>query len=404
MSSLAEKHALERAIIDKLEPSDEDPHSNICGVLLSDEIEFYVNNFKLITHFNRTNLKPAAYELTVGDEYFISGEFLTLDSTGNENSKIIIPPFEVAVLKTTEILCLPRYLIGRWNIRVKHAYSGLLWVGGPQVDPGYVGFLFCPIYNLSDKPVTLNIGEPIAVIDFVKTTRYNKGISQEYPKAKRKFLQEYGIDSLQSALYTKAGAKLSEFEENINNIDQRFNTFTQISLAIFAIIFGLVATISKVSSDNITLGASIYGALTLAISISAIMISIFSSIYKRLDRLVDDRFGRITGMKARDVRAYFRRSWWFGVLTSISVAMLIGLFLSYLVAPFFQEARQTQVLTKVDLDNLRDTMSTEIRKLSKRLDQPGPNRPASTEDLEKLKAMLEQHIEAIKTDTRKTDH
>jgi hypothetical protein len=99
MVSLAEKHALERAKRAKLESSARDPHSNIHGVLLSDEIELYVQNCNLIDPFDRANLKPAAYELTVGDEYFISGEFLTLESAGKENSKIIIPPFEVAVLK-----------------------------------------------------------------------------------------------------------------------------------------------------------------------------------------------------------------------------------------------------------------------------------------------------------------
>jgi hypothetical protein len=168
--------------------------------------------------------------------------------------------------------------------------------------------LFCPIYNLSDKPVTLNVGEPIAVIDFVKTTGYNEGGSQPYPKAKRTLLQEYGIDALRSALFTKAGAKLSEFEEDINNIESRFNTFTQISLAIFAIVFALVATISKVNAENIALGAAVFGGGTLAMSFAAILIAIFSSVYRRVDRLVDEQFGRVTGNKARDVRAFFRRA------------------------------------------------------------------------------------------------
>jgi deoxycytidine triphosphate deaminase len=174
MPSLAKKRAALEAILRMRPPSEIDPHSDVHGVLLSDEIAFYAENHQLISPFDRVNLKPAGYELTIGDEYFLSGEFLTLDSSADENNKIIIPPFEVAVIKTAEILCLPRYLIARWNIRVKYAYSGLLWVGGPQVDPGWVGHLFCPIYNLSDKPVTLRAGDPIALMDFVKTTPYNK--------------------------------------------------------------------------------------------------------------------------------------------------------------------------------------------------------------------------------------
>jgi deoxycytidine triphosphate deaminase len=152
MVALFQKRAAERARLASFKPSD--PHPEIHGVLLSDEIIFYAENHRLITPFDRDSLKPAGYELSVGDEYFISGEFLTIDIRRPETARIIIPPFEVAVIKTRETLCLPRYLIARWNIRVIHAYSGLLWVGGPQVDPGYVGHLFCPIYNLSDKPVT----------------------------------------------------------------------------------------------------------------------------------------------------------------------------------------------------------------------------------------------------------
>jgi deoxycytidine triphosphate deaminase len=159
MTTLSEKRRAQSAFLRSLNPSENDPHPGVHGVLLSDEIIFYSENCNLIHPFVRENLKPAGYELTVGDEYFLSGSFFDLDPENDKKKTVTIPPFDVAILKTTEIVCLPRYLIARWNIRVKHAYAGLLWVGGPQVDPGYVGHLFCPIYNLSDKHVTLPIGE-----------------------------------------------------------------------------------------------------------------------------------------------------------------------------------------------------------------------------------------------------
>jgi deoxycytidine triphosphate deaminase len=215
-------------------PSEHDPHPSKLGVLLSDEIQFYAEHHNLIWPFHRENLKPAAYELTLGDEYFLNGEYRSL---GSDNTTVRIPPFEVAVLKTAEILCLPRYIIGRWNIKVRHAYSGLLWVGGPQVDPGWVGHLFCPIYNLSDKPVTLRIGDQIAVIDFVKTTPFDETKSKaellryRYPPI-RNIMQDFQIDGLRSALFTTAGQKLKDFEEAITTMTTRFTIFTQISFAI----------------------------------------------------------------------------------------------------------------------------------------------------------------------------
>jgi deoxycytidine triphosphate deaminase len=160
VTDLAKKRADELVEIKRIPPLESDPVPGMAGILLSDQITYFAQNHNLLAPFSKENLKPAGYELTVGDEYFMSGQYLALES------HITIQPFEVAVIKTGERLRLPRFMIARWNIRVRHAYAGLLWVGGPQVDPGYSGYLFCPIYNLSDKPVTLYKGEPLALMDF----------------------------------------------------------------------------------------------------------------------------------------------------------------------------------------------------------------------------------------------
>jgi len=149
------------------------------GVVLSDVIERYVAVFDLIRPFDSKNLKPACYKLTVGSECAVGGKIQSLiDETGK--NVIRIPPFQVAVVKTEETINMPVFLIGRWNIQVSRAYDGLLWVGGPQVDAGYVGHLFCPIYNLSNTEVQLKRGDPFAVIDFEKTTQYHADKSKPY--------------------------------------------------------------------------------------------------------------------------------------------------------------------------------------------------------------------------------
>src|SRR5690242_18495933 len=123
------------------------------GVLLSDVIRQYCQWFDLISPFDEEKLlKPACYKLTIGDEYASGGEIHPLPDQPGKN-EIRIPPFAVAIIKTKETINMPPFLIGRWNIQVSRAYQGLVWVGGPQVDAGYVGYLFCPIYNLSDKEV-----------------------------------------------------------------------------------------------------------------------------------------------------------------------------------------------------------------------------------------------------------
>jgi deoxycytidine triphosphate deaminase len=321
MPSHSQKRQAEARQLRSLRPSETDPHRTSTGVLLSDEIIFYADNHGLITPFDRENLKPAAYELTIGDEYFSAGSFFELDANDPDKQAIHIPPFDVAVIKTAEVICMPRYMIARWNIRVKHAYSGLLWVGGPQVDAGYVGHLFCPIYNLSDKPVTLRVGDQIAVIDFVKTTPFDPAKPESelkrYPPPKRLFIEDYGIDDLRSALFTTAGRKLAEFEEQIKNLESRFIVFTQLSFGIFALVISLVAVMSRVNADNISLGAAFFAATTIGLSIAAVLIAGFSYVRGRVGRLVYEQYGRVMGERANSAQRFLRRSWWLGITMSM---------------------------------------------------------------------------------------
>lgn len=151
-------------------PLEQDDSLDDHGVLLSDKIEHYVHNHRIIEPFDESCLEPAGYKMRVGDHYYRG--VIKEDLADGEH--LIIDPYEVVVIETAERVCIPRFMIARWNIKVKLAYKGLLWVGAAQVDPGYVGHLSCPIYNLSTKPVKLKKGEALALIDFVKTTKYDK--------------------------------------------------------------------------------------------------------------------------------------------------------------------------------------------------------------------------------------
>lgn len=235
------------------------------GVLLSDEIQHYVDSLKLIDPFELKNLKPAGYELTVGDEYFIGGEKKELTASG----EIRIPPFNVAVIRTKETINLPRFLIARWNIRVKWAYHGLLWVGGPQVDPGWVGNLCCPIYNLSDKEVVLRSTDTIALMDFVTTTPFHAGKSIAYDRPpKRVLLDEYGAEALKSALYTEA-------KKRIDQVEEKTERFMGAIVVAFTILFAALAVLATRSSLGEPLG-SISSALSLVVSVAALAAAILA--------------------------------------------------------------------------------------------------------------------------------
>lgn len=193
-----------------------DPHRPT-GVLLSDEIEHYCKYFKLLDPYEPTNIKAANYELRVGFKYSVGGDTYELSKIGDV---LRIPPFEVAVVEILETVNMPDFLIGRWNIRVRWAYKGLIWVGGPQVDAGYRGRISCPIWNLSNENIPIKCGEEIAVIDFVTTTPPNKRSDlrrYHWDHRTRYVFEDYGADKLKSALVTDAVNKIEQLRIETQN-------------------------------------------------------------------------------------------------------------------------------------------------------------------------------------------
>ena len=264
-----------------------DPRPESTGVLLRDEIRAYVNEGKLIEPFTEARLKPAGYELTVGNQAMKGGEFVRLEGV---DSEVRIPPFEVVVVKTAETINLPRFLIARWNIRVKWAYEGLLWVGGPQVDPGYVGHLFCPLYNLSNETVKLKKGKPIALMDFVKTTGIEDKADPDDEELgwynrppKRVLIEDYGIKGFRSALY----AQDIDMRESLQQVRTKIDVFSSLILAVLAILITAI-TVPYVAERSPKIHSEVYDALPFAISIAALLFSVFawwSASWKGLARL-----------------------------------------------------------------------------------------------------------------------
>ena len=265
----------ERRRLEKLPDIRSDPRPESTGVLLSDEIEAYVAEGKLIEPFKKENLKPAGYELTVGDRAMKGGEFVRLEWTGDE---VRIPPFEVVVIKTAETINLPRFLIARWNIRVKWAYEGLLWVGGPQVDPGYVGHLFCPLYNLSNETVRLKKGAAIALMDFVKTTRIrnetdleNCNLKEYRRPPKRILIDDFGIKGFRSALHVQG----VDVREGLRQVTTKIDVFSSMIIGVLAILITAI-TVPYVAEESPKVPEDVYEVLPFAISIAALLFSVLA--------------------------------------------------------------------------------------------------------------------------------
>ncbi len=160
-------------------------------------------------------MSASRHELTVGDEWYVGG--VKFGGRQGVSDRFIIPPFNVAIIRTGERLAIPRFLIARWNIRVALAYRGLLWVGAAQVDAGFRGYLCCPIYNLSDSDIELQVGQELAVIDFVKTTKFDSDNCIRYKIPKRVIIEDYNPHKLESALSSRLEKDIGEFRKELTS-------------------------------------------------------------------------------------------------------------------------------------------------------------------------------------------
>ena len=210
---------------------EDDPRGKVPGndggaVLLADEIKFFCTSpdispsQRMIDPFEPARLRPSSYQLALGRELHLGGQPQIL----RDAVPLVLEPHQVAVVTTREILRIPRFLVARWSLRVQKIYEGLLWTGGPQVDPGWVGQLFCPIYNLSERDVELLLDEGFFTIDFIRTTPLtsdymNLAKEPEYRRTwfapVRSTLSDHDSNRLHSAPYEKLRdlGELTQFRE-----------------------------------------------------------------------------------------------------------------------------------------------------------------------------------------------
>jgi deoxycytidine triphosphate deaminase len=145
-----------------------DPDPDSAAVLSADRIRAYHYLIgRMIRPFQEKHLNPASYDLTLGPRCVIDGKEEILSS---RNPVLSIPPGSIALTAPREVLMIPHWLTATFNLKSEYLFKGLLMGIGPQIDPGFMGLLTCPLHNISCESVQLNFNEPYAKIDFVKTT------------------------------------------------------------------------------------------------------------------------------------------------------------------------------------------------------------------------------------------
>lgn len=243
------------------------------SVLLMDKIKDYCENpdIKLIYPFNKDRLKSASYKLSLGKRYRLD----TVDYELTDSNPIIfIPPHGIVMVETYEWINLPGYLIARWNLDTHKVYKGLVWVGGPQIDPGFQGHLSCPIYNLSNTVQKIKYKEPIFIIDFVHTSSFIQNKSVLWKSDRKTYSPAYA--PLDEDKILSAPAETNKKAEDATTEVRRLQNIMFISLAIVIAAVTILATLSslepiKVPADWVDAGPSWLSILAILISIFALL-------------------------------------------------------------------------------------------------------------------------------------
>lgn len=230
-----------------------DPDANIWkswqgAVLLKDEIKRYCTGpIKMIVPFEDTRkfLKSASYHLRLGSYYRMDGKDYELS---DDNKILKIPRHGIVIVRTYEWINMPGFLVGRWNLKVKMVYKGLVWVGSLQVDPGYQGYLFCPLYNLSDREQELIYKDPLFTIDFVRTTLFDesKGCDLWQPQTDRPVdsaadLDTGGLTTAPIEEFKEMRERLEVSKKTVDNFQSRIDSFQAITFAVLGIIVAALA-------------------------------------------------------------------------------------------------------------------------------------------------------------------
>jgi deoxycytidine triphosphate deaminase len=157
-----------------------DPFPDLQGVLTSEHIRLYHERVgRMIRPFDSGLLKTASYELTLGTFHLVEGEDRQLTIS---EPHLRLPPNSLSFVSMQQVLLMPHYLVGRFDLAIHFIYQGLLLGTGPQVDPGFQGALGCPLHNISNREIVIDLGESFAKIDFAKTVPRPIEVREEWAK------------------------------------------------------------------------------------------------------------------------------------------------------------------------------------------------------------------------------
>ncbi|PZR77221.1 MAG: hypothetical protein DLM73_00190 [Chthoniobacterales bacterium] len=133
------------------------------GFWSSETLKTRLPSEAIVQPYNEEAIKACCYELSVGEEAFVSGEDAQKIHLKNGGT-VAIPPGQVVLVLTQETLKMPLDAIGLLSIKFGLKARGLINVSGFHVDPGFEGKLVFSMYNAGVQTIHLGVGSRIFML------------------------------------------------------------------------------------------------------------------------------------------------------------------------------------------------------------------------------------------------
>lgn len=128
----------------------------------------------LVSPYHQNQVRTAGYDLTLGYEYYFDtsgrpGGAVKTYRLGGDAKVLEIAANQVVLVTTTEEVFMPADLVGHLSLKLDILLDGIIMASQSQIDAGYKGPIYVLLYNLSDTPTILSLGQALLRLEFEET-------------------------------------------------------------------------------------------------------------------------------------------------------------------------------------------------------------------------------------------
>ena len=204
------------------------------GLIDHDSIHGFLAAGTLLKDAKRSDVQSASYDLRLGDRALCMGQPVTLTA---DHPVLSIPPYSFAWVMAKEKAHFPKFIAGRFDIRIKFFLQGVILSNGPQVDPGYRGALLCMLFNGNDVAVELQRDEHFATIEFHTTCRRTPGYSGPYQD--QEAFEKFFPSSSYVSPGGRIGVRVTDIDKRLRRVERNIWAATTSTIAALAILMAV---------------------------------------------------------------------------------------------------------------------------------------------------------------------